>query len=81
MRQGSPPTRQLVALFEAAAADRDAIGRRRRPASVPLDHPGHTAFTPLDACSHEERRRGELDRVREVADHLVEHYMVPGKPP
>lgn len=187
LRHGLLPTERLLTLFEVAEADRRAIERQRRPASVRLDRPGHgwatitdnaplhmaklarclddglapedwlrklnervffwadkkrldgllraklnltrdrqvlvlntlsiarcsgarmelspinsgatihkparrglSTFTPLDSHSYKEWRqlRGKLDQVCEVtvvggvcnvADHLIEHYIVPGK--
>lgn len=73
--------RQAGARMELSAINSGAT--IRRPARRGL----HT-FTPLDRHSYEEwrRLRGKLDRVREVtvvggvfkvADHLIEHYIVP----
>lgn len=41
MRHGLLPTQELLTLFEVAEADQRAIARQRRPAGVPLTHPGH----------------------------------------
>lgn len=41
LRHGLLPTSALLSLFEVPAAERPAIERRRRPASVPLRHPAH----------------------------------------
>jgi hypothetical protein len=41
LRHGLLPTSDLLSLFEVPSADRHAIERRRRPASVPLRHPVH----------------------------------------
>lgn len=41
LRHGLLPTSRLLSLFEVPEADRTAIERRRRPASVRLAHPQH----------------------------------------
>ena len=48
LRHGLLPTQALLTLFEVAAADRRAIERQRRPASVRLDHPDHGRATITD---------------------------------
>ena len=48
LRHGLLPTHQLLTLFEVADADRRAIERQRRPASVRLTHPVHGRATITD---------------------------------
>lgn len=48
MRHGLLPTQWLLTLFEVAEADRRAIERQRRPASIRLTHPVHGRATITD---------------------------------
>ena len=48
LRHGLLPTHQLLTLFEVAEANRHAIERQRRPASVTLTHPVHGRATITD---------------------------------